>query len=614
MSRDDWTGSEVTGRQTGNRYLVTSRLAEGGMAIAYRGRGPDGVEVVVKTPLPAFLGNRQFLGRFEREVRTVSAVSHPNVVRLLDSGVANGVPFLVVPYYGGGTLADRERRAGTSSGPLPAAGIPAWLSPVAAAVDYLHQRNLLHRDLKPENIFFDATGQPVVADFGIVKVAADIPELLTTVYTLPGSTLGTPAYMAPELIMGRAVDGRIDIYALGVMAYEWLTGRVPFEGTNPAAILVKQFGAAQSLIDPSDHVPAIPRELSAIVLKAMAVNPAERYPRATAFATALEDVIRATAPPPAPSRAKNRAESGSEPIQVARLVSDPTPKPPVASSPSVLPADPSHRLPAFTAAPVLVLFLAHLLVGWLVLLGGLTNLDPTPDEVTVGKAVLRVADRSGGLAPQTDGITSWGDAAGLILCPLAFVAGAGLCWLGRPSAKVVGLLLAAAVGWAVVSRLGTGFAVSRPVLVGAWGITPWIGLPYAVGVWVMSFSPRFRAALLPAAPPPPVTVLASVCVLIGAGLAVGALTALVARGGVFSSLQWVALVLLTAVAIALIPAGFGLARRREWARLLVLALSGTLAVFVIGIAFFVPAAVVLLRPAATAEFRSTRLFPPASSP
>jgi serine/threonine protein kinase len=594
MAHHDWTGADLTGRLAGGRYRVTAHLSEGGMATIYRARGSDGAEVVVKTPLPFVLSNPQFRARFEREVKALAALRHPHVVRLADAGEWNGLPFLVVPLYGGGTLASRQTRTAAGQAAMPVGSVGGWLGPVAAAVDFLHQRKLWHRDIKPENIFFDAAGQPLVADFGIVKVAADDPDREATVYTEPGSTLGTPAYMAPELIMGRAVDGRIDVYALGVMVYEWLTGRLPFDATNPAAILVKQFSAAKTLTHPSDLIPGLPREAGAAVLRAMAINPADRFPRATDFAAAFLAAVRPVLPAD-PSSVSRPAPLPPPP--------PPEPLPPLTPAPVRQPAEPLRQLLGLpTDWPTLSVLVAHLLLAWVVLLGGLARVNPTDGETPVGGATVVFATPP--VSPPTPpAFDLWDGLVALTLWPTAFVVAAVLVWFRSPPARVVGLLVGAVVGGAALTQLLAGFFIARPLLLGGWLAPWWVGLPYAVGVWVASFLPRF-AHLFHPAPPPAVTVLARCSVLLGCGLAVAAVTALVRLAATLPALGWVLLVLLAMVGVALVPAGVGLARRREWARLTVLALSGALGVSVVGLAFFAAAALVLLRRHTAAEFRT----------
>ena len=275
----DWAGLALAG----GRYRVVERLGEGGMGSVYRVRDANiDADVVVKVPRRALLEDPEFAGRFAREIRSLVRLAHPNIVRVSDVGEHDGLPYAVMQYLPGGSLEDR--RAG--GGPGDATAVVGWLGPVAAALDFVHAQGYIHRDVKPGNILFDAHGHVFLSDFGVAKViaAAEAPAPgRRNSNTGTGMVLGTPEYMAPELIMGRAVDGRIDQYALAVTVYEMLCGRRPFEAATGTAVLVMQANTPPPPLGGS-----VRGAVEAVVMKGLAKDPADRYGSCAEFARAFE--------------------------------------------------------------------------------------------------------------------------------------------------------------------------------------------------------------------------------------------------------------------------------------------------------------------------------------
>jgi serine/threonine-protein kinase len=294
---NDWIGLALAG----GRYEVIDKLGEGGMGFVYRARDRNlDADVVIKVPRASMLDDPEFVHRFSREVRSLVKLAHPCIVKVTDVGEHGGVPFAVMQYLPGGSLEDR-RSVGGEGRYLPAepSSVPAWLTAVAEALDYVHSQGFVHRDIKPGNILFDAQGHAFLSDFGVAKALATGPEARQgrTAATGTGMVLGTPEYMAPELIMGEPFDGRADQYALAVTVYEMLCGRRPFEGTSPTALLVLHTTKEPPPL--CDVHPALPRVLSDSVLRGLAKEPARRYPSCAAFAAAVRTAVASGGAAPA---------------------------------------------------------------------------------------------------------------------------------------------------------------------------------------------------------------------------------------------------------------------------------------------------------------------------
>jgi serine/threonine protein kinase/tetratricopeptide (TPR) repeat protein len=224
--QEDFMSQETIGR-----YNILNQLGKGGMATVYRARDPHfDREVAVKVLPYDFLEDPQFRERFEREAKTIASLEHPAIVPVHDFGEDDGQPYLVMRLMTGGTLADRLQ-----DGAMPPEEVGKIVNRIGSALDEAHKQGVIHRDLKPGNILFDQYGEAFLADFGIVRLAEGSATLTET-----GGTIGTPGYMSPEQIQGNEVDGRTDIYALGVITYEMLTGKAPFAADSPAMVIVKQ--------------------------------------------------------------------------------------------------------------------------------------------------------------------------------------------------------------------------------------------------------------------------------------------------------------------------------------------------------------------------------------
>lgn len=277
-----WVGQQVSE----GRYRVVGKLGEGGMGLVFRAFDQRlQSDVVIKCPHPALLRDPEFVTRFRRETRSLVKLVHPHIVRILDAGEHDGVPFSVLQYLAGGSLEDRMfvqedqiRRPNSFS------LLAEWLPNVAEALDFVHREGHVHRDVKPANILFDADNHAFLGDFGIIKSQGN-SKLTNT-----GLVLGTPEYMAPEVIMGKSYDGRSDQYALAVTVYQCVCGEVPFSGPTPAAILVNQ--STQTALPLSQRDATTPNELSQAVSKALAKDPERRFATCREFANAVQAILR----------------------------------------------------------------------------------------------------------------------------------------------------------------------------------------------------------------------------------------------------------------------------------------------------------------------------------
>lgn len=271
---------DLTGVSIG-RYHVLERLGQGGMAVVYKAYDTrlerEVALKVIRTDAfaPAVLD--RLLKRFEREAKAQAKLTHPNIVKVYDYGEHEGSPYLVMELLSGGTLKQKLGK------PLPYLDAARLLAPVAQALASAHREGILHRDVKPSNILLTPSGEPVLTDFGIAKL---LEEDEGHTLTGTGVGVGTPEYMAPEQGLGKEVDGRVDVYSLGVVFYELVTGRKPFTADTPLAVLYKQMN--DPLPRPKEIVPGLPGSVEKVIFKALAKKPEDRYPDMAAFAQALE--------------------------------------------------------------------------------------------------------------------------------------------------------------------------------------------------------------------------------------------------------------------------------------------------------------------------------------
>ena len=272
----------LIGRDLG-RYHILEQLGEGGMATVYKAYDTrlerDVAVKIIRTDqfAPAVL--ERILKRFEREAKALARLTHPNIVGVIDYGEHEEAPYLVMPYLPGGTLKQRLGK------PMPWQEAVQILLPIAQALEYAHEHNIIHRDIKPSNILLTEKGQPMLADFGIAKI---LESEETQTLTGTGVGVGTPEYMAPEQWTGQ-VTPQSDIYSLGVVLYELVTGRKPYVADTPAAVLLKQ--ATEPLPRPAQYVPGLPDAAEKVLLKALAKRPEDRYQNMGEFTDGLEHLV-----------------------------------------------------------------------------------------------------------------------------------------------------------------------------------------------------------------------------------------------------------------------------------------------------------------------------------
>jgi eukaryotic-like serine/threonine-protein kinase len=268
------------------RYDVVRPLGGGGMGEVYLAR--DQIldrDVALKVLRRQYAGDSEFTERFKREALNAASLSHPNIVQIYDRGeTTDGAAYIAMEYVPGGTLKERITRGE----PLALADVASIGAQVAEALGAAHTRGVIHRDIKPQNILLTAKGEAKVGDFGIARGASAITLSET------GSVMGTVSYMSPEQAMGEPATPRSDLYALGVVLYEAITGGLPYTADNPIAVSMKHVN--EPLRPPKEVNPAIPDDMNALVVTLLAKNPEDRYADATQLADDLWKVRRGLGP------------------------------------------------------------------------------------------------------------------------------------------------------------------------------------------------------------------------------------------------------------------------------------------------------------------------------
>ena len=286
--------TSLTGQILGDRYLISRRLGEGGMSYVYLARElGSGRELAVKVLSPRLSRDPGSVERLRREAAIAMRLDHPNVCRILGFGeTAHPLIYLVMPYLAGEPLSDHEIRRG----PFPAPeGIPLLLQ-MCRGLEHAHGLHIVHRDLKPENVMLvpdravPGGTRAVVMDFGLAKERTAEPEVVKLTQT--GIVLGTPEFLSPEQIRGKPLDGRSDVYAVGVLAFEMFTGRLPFAGKTPQEMMLARLKGEPLRLRAVR--PELPAKLEEVVAKSLAAEPAERHQSMAELGAALASVTATT--------------------------------------------------------------------------------------------------------------------------------------------------------------------------------------------------------------------------------------------------------------------------------------------------------------------------------
>ena len=353
--------SDLIGQSLG-RYHILEQIGEGGMANVYKAfdtrlERDVAVKIIRRQAFPEEQLER-ILKRFEREAKALARMSHPNIVKVHDYGEYEGSPYLVLEYLPGGTLKDRTGQ------PMPWEQALQLLTPIVDSLSYAHKHKIIHRDLKPSNILLSETSQPLLTDFGIAKIL-ELEDGQTLTGT--GVGVGTPEYMAPEQGMGKDVDSRADVYALGVVLYELLTGRKPYTADTPMAVVFKHM--TDPLPRPRIYVPNLPDGVEKLLFKSLAKKPADRYQTMDELGAALQDLLGTRTQSPAPASPGTASTKDSletrlqepEEALTTDTLEQPEPSPPKMSLPT---SQPAKKLPAWWPRAMAGLVFLVVLIGW----------------------------------------------------------------------------------------------------------------------------------------------------------------------------------------------------------------------------------------------------------
>ncbi|AGB24141.1 serine/threonine protein kinase [Mycobacterium sp. JS623] len=277
----------LVGAVLDGRYRVEAMIATGGMSAVYRGLDLRlDRPVALKIMESRYAGDHQFLTRFQREARAVARLKDPGLVAVYDQGIDGQHPFLVMELIEGGTLREllRER------GPMPPHAVAAVLRPVLGGLAVAHRAGLVHRDIKPENVLISDDGDVKIADFGLVRAVAEAKITSASVI------LGTAAYLSPEQVSTGDADPRSDVYSVGILAYELLTGVTPFTGDSALAIAYQRMD--NDVSPPSRVIAGVPAQFDDLVAHATAREPADRYADAQDMAAELDSIVDQLGLPP----------------------------------------------------------------------------------------------------------------------------------------------------------------------------------------------------------------------------------------------------------------------------------------------------------------------------
>jgi beta-lactam-binding protein with PASTA domain/predicted Ser/Thr protein kinase len=334
------------------RYRVVRKLGSGGMADVYLAEDEElGRRVAIKILNERHANDEQFVERFRREAKNAAGLSHPNIVSIYDRGEAEGTYYIAMEYLDGRSLKELV----TARGPLPIGDAIAFTREVLSALRFAHRKGVVHRDIKPHNVMADADGRLKVTDFGIARAGA-------SQMTEAGSIIGTAQYLSPEQARGAAVDQRSDLYSVGIVLYELLTGTVPFNGETPVEIAMRHLSDTPQ--PPSIKRAEIPPDLDMIVLRALAKNPDDRFQTAAEMDAELERVAQGAGVTTETADAATAVLSGTA-LSTAPTAITPPRRPPTRERPSYRYAEPpARRRPFWPWLLALLLVVLAGVAGW----------------------------------------------------------------------------------------------------------------------------------------------------------------------------------------------------------------------------------------------------------
>lgn len=274
----------LTAGQHIGQYEIRDKLGEGGMGAVYRAeQSAIGRSVAIKVLSTNFADDPESLDRFKREVDIIAQLEHPHVLPVYDFGQIDGSPYIVMRFMGGGSLLDRLR-----AGSVTPEQVLRLLDHIAEALDYAHAHDVIHRDLKPANVLIDEAGNAYLADFGLAKTMEGTRDLTRT-----GSILGTPAYMSPEQARGEKLDRRSDVYSFGVLAYQALSGQLPFIANSAMEFIDKHLHEAPSSI--LRYAPQYPQGVDDVLGGALAKDKTKRPSEASEVMRGLRAALAGSA-------------------------------------------------------------------------------------------------------------------------------------------------------------------------------------------------------------------------------------------------------------------------------------------------------------------------------
>ncbi len=444
------------------KYQIIERLGSGGQAEVYLAVEPRlQRRVAIKVLLAHLAHDPEAAARFEQEARLIASLRHPGIVQLLDFDIQGDQFYMVMEYLAGGSLKDRLAQRQPDLALFAPAEALAMLRPVAAALDYAHAAGAVHRDIKPNNILFTADGQAVISDFGVARILSESAGL-----SVAGRIVGTPAYMAPEQASGGPVTASADLYALGVVLYQMLTGQTPFRGDSLSSVLMQHLQTPPPA--PRTLNPQLSPAVEAVLLQALSKAPTARFTSATRLLDTLEASLNAQPAPINEADFQASATLAEEPPPLSQAAAFPAAS---ATSPSPRPSAPAPALaaPPFAPAPLPSPGLIGRLVkaaGWIAPLVGRDAVayDPAHDRrqriasILVAISVLFAALQfvveffnffTRPLAPL---LSVWP----YLIAPLV-IAAALLMFLAVRRAPTPALRRRATIGLALVSTLGLAY-------------------------------------------------------------------------------------------------------------------------------------------------------------